>query len=491
MTPTFEKLKKGYFKITLIKTLSIALTATLFTIGGIVLATKLAEVSFGILYAILIGIGVGAVSAGLAFMLLHKKAKALAKRLDDEYALNEKVQTMLEFQEGSTEMLLLQRENAETQLRVRTNGKAKKGRIWMNAVSVGLALGLFLTGIILPVADINDTANAEEKYTFSKWQYNSMVSLIEYVDDSPMHFNLKPTTKTELTRLLNEVCEYDEETQTVSTSLTKVETTLKVNDTITYLDGLVEEYNTYKKLYKTLMGTDSALVVDYANTLRALQVGEPMADLRDKMVDKETEDYSTVSVLVESFTSEVISCFALAEVPTTDELLIASNDFLTAVKNGANKTVSDKTQQYKAQQVAIDSAFELKKGAVDSALVQQAESRSSFDYIIAELVKIFEISNPPQTGGESLVSISIDEGGDGEHEQGGAAGEGGIKFGSDEKVYYPDEQTQVKYGDILIDYDAKKDDVIKEQNLTDERLQEIINKYVEQLYGASGVEKKE
>ncbi len=488
MTPTFEKLKKSYFKLALIKTLAVAVAGILFTVGGIVLGTKLAKVDFGILYSVLIGIGVGLVAGGIAFLLLHKKAKALAKRLDEEYGLHEKVQTMLEYQEGKTDMLLLQRENAETQLKAKTGGKTKTGRIWINAVSLGLALGLFLTGVFLPVAGRSDTANAEEKYAFSNWQYNSMQELIAYVDDSPMHVNLKPIAKAELQALLDDVCDYDETTGEVTTDLTKTETILKVNDSIVYLDETVEEYNTYKKLYNTLTETNSELVVDYANTLRALQVGEPLADLRDKMVDGE-EDASNVVVLVESFADEIIASFAMAEVPTTDELFIASNDFMTAVKQGANKQVADTTQQYKAQQVALDSAFELKKGAVDSALVQQDENRGSFDYIIAELIKIFEISNPPETGGESLAPISVTESDSGVDEPGGAAGEGGIIFGSDEKVYYPDEQTQVKYGDIFIDYDAKKDEVLKEQNLTDEKLKEIIDKYVDKLYGASGLEK--
>ena len=492
MTPTFEKLKKGYFTIALIKTLAILVTAMLLTVGGIVVGTKLAEVEFSMIYAILIGVGVGLISGGLAFLCLHKKAKALAKRLDNEYELHEKVQTMLEYQDSGKEMMLLQRQNAETQLKAKTGGKAKLGKIWINAVSVALAFGVFLTGVVLPATQNTDTANAEERYTFSNWQYSSMQELIAYVDESPMHANLKPTTKAELVRLLGEVCVYDETTQEVTTDLTKTETLEKVKESIEYLDDLVEGYNTYKALYNSLTTTNSALVVDFANTLRLLEVGEPMSDLREKMEDEEEGDRSKVLVVVEGFVDEVNACFSLVEVPATDELATASKNFMTALKTAANKTTTGTAEQkYMAQQVALDSAFELNKGALDASLVQQAENRTSFDYIIAELVKIFEISNPPPTGGESLASINLTDDDMSMEESGGAAGEGGIIFGSNEKVYYPDEQKQVEYGDIFIEYDGKKDEVLKEQNVEDEKLKEIIEKYVDLLYGATGLDKEQ
>lgn len=488
MTPTFEKLKKGYFRLALIKTATIAIATMLFATGGIVLGTKLAEANFPIVFSILIGVGAGVLAGGIAFMLLRKKAKALAKRLDDEYQLNERVQTMLEYQDGTTEMLQLQRQDAEARLTKHTGGKPKAGKLWINAVAVGLAFGLFLTGVILPTAGAVNEVEAEEKYTFSNWQYSSMQQLIAYVDESPMHANLKPTAKTELVRLLDEVCDYDEQTGEITSDLTRTETTLKVNDSIIYLDEQVEAYNTYKKLYNTLTTTNSTLVVNYADTLRLLETGEAFAELREKMVDEEN-DYHKVEVLVESFVNEINACFALAQVPATDELLTASSEFLSAVTTASKKViVGDYEQKYKGQQVAIDSAFDLTKDALDTALVQQSENRGSFDYIIAELVKIFEIGNPPPTGGESLPSINLNDSGTDSNEPGGAAGEGGIIFGSDEKVYYPDEQKQVEYGDIFIEYDGKKDDILKEQNITDEKLKEIIDKYNDKLYGASETE---
>ena len=129
MTPTFEQLKKGYFKIALLKALATGITATLFTTGGILLGTKLAEVVFPILYAILIGVAAGGLVGGLAFLLLKKTAKALAKRLDEGYELHEKVQTMLEYKDENREMVLLQRSNAEAQLQAKTGGKAKAGKL--------------------------------------------------------------------------------------------------------------------------------------------------------------------------------------------------------------------------------------------------------------------------------------------------------------------------------------------------------------------------
>ena len=487
MTPTFEKLKKGYFKIALLKALAAGLTATLFTTGGILLGTKLAEVVFPILYAILIGVAAGVLVGGLAFVLLKKTAKALAKRLDEGYELHEKVQTMLEYKDENREMVLLQRSNAETQLQAKTGGKAKAGKIWINAVAVALALGVFVSGMVVPSVGLGGGGGGgDDPYEFSNWQYNSMLELIAYVDESPMHTDLKPSTKTTLEQLLDDVCDYDSQTQIVTTSLTRTETVLKVNESITVLDESVESYNTYKKLYNTLTMTQSEMVVDYANALRLLDGGEPISDLRDKMVDEETQDAAQLSVTVASFADEITASFSVAEVPASDPLLTASKELMQAIK-GAEQKVSI---GYKAYQVALDSAFDLKKDAVDASLEQQKENRDAFNYVIAELVKIFEISNPPYTGGESLSVINLSGNGSETEESGGAAGEGGIKFGSDEEVYYPDEQEKVEYGEIFIDYDAKKDEVLKELGITDEKLKEIIEAYFDKLYGSSGADKQ-
>jgi hypothetical protein len=486
LTPTFEQLKKGYFKIALLKALATGITATLFTTGGILLGTKLAEVVFPILYAILIGVAAGGLVGGLAFLLLKKTAKALAKRLDEGYELHEKVQTMLEYKDENREMVLLQRSNAEAQLQAKTGGKAKAGKLWINAVAVALALGVFVSGIAIPATALGGGGGGgEDPYEFSNWQYNSMLELIAYVDDSPMHADLKPSSKATLEQLLDDVCDYDEQTNTVTTTLTRTEMVLKVKESITVLDASVEEYNTYKKLYNTLTLTQSEMVVDYANALRLLDGGEPISDLRDKMVDEE-EDAAQLSVKVESFASEITASFSVAEVPASDPLLTASKDFMQAIIGAAQKV----SIGYKAYQVALDSAFDLKKDAVDVALEQQSENRGAFDYMIAELVKIFEINNPPYTGGESLPVINLSGDGSDSEEGGGAAGEGGIQFGSKEEVYYPDEQKKVEYGEIFIDYDAKKDEILKELGITDEKLKEIIEAYFEKLYGSSGLNKQ-
>lgn len=482
MTPTFKKLKQGNFLLAWIKSIAIGFAVGAFACGGGLLAVKIAELAFPIGFVFLIGLGVALLAWLFAFLILRKSEKALAKRLDNKYVLHEKVQTMLEYADGQAEMLVLQRQDAEMRLQNSTKGKISLGKIWVHAVSVVLALATLVTGLVLPTTGNANKGNADSIFVFTQWHYNYMKELIAYVDESPMHVNAKPTTKAELERLLDEVCSYDEETQTLTSLLTTSEMKSKVNDSITYLDDYIEEFNTYKRLHDTLAETQSAWVVDFAKTLRLMEVGEEFDDLRAKMTDEETHSVAGIAENVEKFTLEISGSFNIAEKvdKQTDELFLATQSFLTALENA----VKDKEITYLKQQTALDEVFALKKDAIDTALLQQDDNRTAFNYIIAELIKIFEINNPPPTGGEPLQSITINEEGDESEEGGGAPGSGGMDWPSKETIYDPSEEKNRHYGEVYDSYDASAEEIAEELGISEE-LKEILDAYFDKI-GPSG-----
>lgn len=485
MTPTFEKLKKRYFSLALIKSVLVGIAVGGFTTGGGLIAVILAKYASLAWMVCLIGLAVAILGGLFAFLILRKNAKALAKRLDRDYILHEKVQTMLEYADKDTEMLVLQREDAETRLKATTRGKAKLGKIWMHAVAVSLAVLTFVSGsatwaitsIWFP--EYGNKANAENLFSFTEWHYEYMQQLIAYVDESPMHKDAKPTTKAELERLLSEVCVVDENTGKISTLLTVTEMKTKARDSIVYLDEYIEGFNTYKALHETLRETESELVVEFAKVIRKLEIGETFDDIRATFTDDETYDKDAIAESVEAFTVEISGSFNVAEnVPKeTDELYLATQSLMSALESA----VANKNQTYRNQQSAITSAFDLNKDGIDSALVQQADNRTAFNYIIAELVKIFEINNPPQTGGEALAPISISEEGGENEEVSGAPGSGGMEYGSNDKIYYPDEEAEKHYGEVYNEYDAKKDEILAEQEDIDEKLKDVIEGYFDKL----------
>lgn len=480
MASTFKKLKASRQVINLIKTAIMGVSLGLLTVGAMLLVFKLTKFDFPILYTILIGVGVGLVGAIATFLVLHKGEMRLAKEIDDGYKLQEKVQTMLEFDGAQTEMARIQREDAEVKLYYATKGRSKLGNVIVPIVSVVLAVATFLTAILIPIATTDDGGDPNSKpFKLTVWHYTSMMQLIQYVDDSPMHPNAKPTIKNELELLVQDVMEYDEQTKVVTSLLTRSEMTAKVKNSITTIDAYIEEFNTYKRIYSTFTSTQSEAVVKFAYGLRAINTTEYFMQLREMFDDKENFDVSAIALSTETFASEVKSSVNLAtSVPTTDELYQAIITFATALENAV-----DTNNVYVLQQSAIDNAF-TNQDAIANALDQQNESRLAINYVIAELAKIFEIKDPPPTGGESLPNIELGQDSSGNNNVSGAPGEGGNKYGSNEEIYYPDDQEHKKYGDVFLEYDAKKDEISNEENTPDD-VKDIIDEYFDKLGSVS------
>jgi predicted transcriptional regulator len=84
----------------------------------------------------------------------------------------------------------------------------------------------------------------------------------------------------------------------------------------------------------------------------------------------------------------------------------------------------------------------------------------------------------------SLVSREIEElcvGGYVEVIGGGGKGSGEVIYGSDDAIYYPKDETHVKYGDVIDEYNGQKVTDMEERPLSDE-IKAFIDKYFSDLY---------
>ncbi|MBR5798061.1 MAG: hypothetical protein IKY29_03815, partial [Clostridia bacterium] len=64
---------------------------------------------------------------------------------------------------------------------------------------------------------------------------------------------------------------------------------------------------------------------------------------------------------------------------------------------------------------------------------------------------------------------------------GGGKGSGEVIYGSDDAIYYPKDETHVKYGDVIDEYNGQKVTDMQERPLSDE-LKSFIDKYFSDLY---------
>ena len=116
MNEIFKKLKRKKFLTAACIAAGTGVAAGLIAAGSVLLALKLSEININAGWYVLIGLGVAAIAGGVAFWVLLPTDKKVAKEIDREHALNEKVQTMVAFAGDDGDMVELQRQDAEEKL---------------------------------------------------------------------------------------------------------------------------------------------------------------------------------------------------------------------------------------------------------------------------------------------------------------------------------------------------------------------------------------
>lgn len=480
MNSIFEKLKRNEKVSTWIFSVGIGVACGLFSVGLALLVFKLTKINFPILYTAIIGTAIALIGFGVSFLFANRSEKKIAKGLDEKYHLAERVQTMVEYKNGEDEMLCLQRRDAEERLLQKTGGKFVWKKIIVTAVAFTLAVATFITGVAFKrVTENNATPTVpKEEYRITEWQVDSMLNLIAYVEESEMSAKMKPIATSNLTELCSLLFTLDE-AGGITTLATEEETSLRVKETITAVDEAVEANATHKELYLLIYNSKHEGVKRFALALTQKDVRDCFEDIRETFAN-EGKNLQAVKDSVTAFVEGVETGFSVAELPQTDELLQQTLGFTKALK----EIINNPDYTYVTMQSELDTAFSRAEGNINAWLSSQCKDREICDYIIAELIKIFEIKNPPPTGGDALPPIAGEEDEEDGDASGGPPNPDKPKYGSDDEIYYPVDEKYVEYGDVYKDYNAKKDEILNDTDASED-LQDLVDKYFELLGGTS------
>ncbi len=188
MDENFKKFKRRVWLEILIKCIVCGLAAAFIAVNAVLVPCKLFGIKLLWLFYILIALGGFAVGGGIAFVILRTNDKKIAKRLDSELKLEERVQTAYMYSGHSGAMLDLQRGNASAEL-----GKLSvKALPFKNVAATVLCGVVALTGVIAapiaakfvpPVYAANNTDEPPEepKRPVTDWEWAALDELINYV----------------------------------------------------------------------------------------------------------------------------------------------------------------------------------------------------------------------------------------------------------------------------------------------------------------------
>lgn len=183
-----------------LKALAAGVSAALAVTGGLLLAAKLL---IWPLSACLYGIAALPLVAGL-FLLLHRTGeKKLARRLDNEFSLHEKVQTMIAFEDSQEPMAQVQRQDTVEKLGQIPTKSLRFTHRWVYVLALVLSAALMVAAAACP-ARIQEEAPpvVEPPRDISDWEWQALDDLITWVSNSDAdEAVMKPKTLSQLNTL--------------------------------------------------------------------------------------------------------------------------------------------------------------------------------------------------------------------------------------------------------------------------------------------------
>ena len=213
--------------------------------GSMLTLDKLEWANISSTLCIPVGAGAAVVAFLAVFFALWKSDKKLAREIDDEFKLSEKVQTAVAFQDSLGEMQALQREDAEFTLAEIKKSRLKAKHLWIYFLALAIGAGALTAGILIKEKEPYIPPEEVIPFEISKMQIAGIEELIKYVDSSQMEEPYKSNISSSLTQLLTELkAAKTEPEMQAALAVALTEITLNTYDSSSMTEILNELWNT-------------------------------------------------------------------------------------------------------------------------------------------------------------------------------------------------------------------------------------------------------
>lgn len=494
MTENFKKLKNKYLKLALVKSAIVGVFSALFVVGVVLLGIKLSALRIAPYYYAIIGIGTCAIAFGVTFLLTRHSDKSLSKKLDSEYGLNEKVQTMVEYANQESDIINIQRADTEEKLANLPKKKISFAKIWQYVVVAVLGLSFFLPGIIIPSKYVAPVV--PDDYKLNEWDAKSLEQLISDVQGSDLEDEVKLPTITALEKLYNDL-------QTIKTNTDMRTAVRKCAESV---DDAVISANSYRDIalainpYEELDNLKLALV-SAGECYKTDAKINSMSIVKERANSSEDNIRKVLMVFTNAFSEKVNNSLEAIDIknyvePFNDALTESMVDLIeTLSENGLFKALSDFSvplgtviEEYAwrddLKSLVSNACTELVSSA-SKDLVRQVYNRIMDDFIFTRLNEIFGVSVYQDELDLPGVSDGDSNTGD-DPSHGGGSGDEEVIYGGDGVVYDPNSAEHVQYGKVWNDYVAKLYERLNdEQSGLSEEMKSYIMEYIKILDGSS------
>lgn len=509
----FKKIKKRVRANGIIKSLlNSAATASLIAAVFMLLdRRKIYELNL-VIFACALGAG-ALVAFLISFFAYRKNDKKIALALDGELGLDEKIQTMVEFSGVEGNIIDIQRKDADARLLATKKIKYQTRGRWVSVMSFFIAACMLFASVTLVPQKV-DAAEPEPDYTMTEYEKMLLANLIEYVERSNAVEKEKKSIISSLEDLQSFLSDTVKESEKKDKVVATILDTNKAVKAANYLEDIKELAS--EKGFTRVSRFADALVLLRESSKENAKMAEAFVAI-ELCLSPIRGEFTSESSFEDmgNFMNEVKA--ALAGVKNQN-LAAANNnallDSLTAFSDeisefcGGTKPeltlIQDQfdvyfygTPPYEESLAPVLETLNVKK--VYNALAQEKVNLDTGKYVVNELMSIFNIPAEMIPGeAEDLVEDAGKDENDSATSDGdpnkpddeeilhpGAPGGGELLLGSDDTVYYPEEEKYVKYGEIIAKYHDKILLMLQNGQITDEKLIAYYEDYFDILYGSN------
>lgn len=504
MSDNFYKIKKKHLVWAIVKSLICGISFGLAIVGILLLALKLSAIDFAVLYYVLIGVGAAILGGGLAFLLLFRPTdKKVARRTDDDYKLNERVQTTLAYSDREGTVIQLQREDTEEKIKTLPRRKFSFARIWRYCVVLVVALAIGAAGIFVPAKEAEGDVFVDPDSTpreVTEFERAGVRELISDVQNSYLKDELKSSVVVVLEQLLSDL----DVVNTVGTVAHAVNTAIDnsgfiLSSTLSYIkigEALEAEQpylnqavtnggNVYQ--YYMLTTSDEARAFYLASYDAANpKVINGINAIHNNLAVSESGELSTRLSNISSAVSTALDASLVSTADSLYNLLESFAGSLSSVKADIDRGTAVSEAQNAINDIItpfiVNLTREVSTQAYNAAMKVFVSNRLKiiFGYLPLEL-PIIDTAKP---------DMDIDTPGSGDNptpdpddppvppppidpEQ---------RFGSDDEIWVPG-IGYVKYGEVIDDYYNLINQYLRSEELTEEQ-KNMIRTYYDILFGS-------
>ena len=458
MGNNFKKIKVKFIVESLLIALFISILLGLLISSILVLTYKQLGLEYDILLFVLCSVGVFLVSFIVSFIILKPNDIKVAKRIDKQMNLKEKISTMLEYEDKEGYIITKQREDAADKL---NNLSVKKIKMHFNKYLLILPLIVLpfcLTSILVDSKFEETKPPIEEPISGDPYIIEQIKDLIREVnEDVNLMYPVKEAYVLHLEGLIEAID---------VTDISRAKEVEAVNLTITNISLSSSILNSID---------DISLALSNSNLAEAHVLGTALASYDSERINSALEDIRSYlnspsarqrQLNYEKLINDGFQLVDNERLDADDELYVE----FTNLKNNLAEAITATTTYYSDLENVINNA----KKTFEEAVIRQVETLYMANYLEERLIAIFELPNNDEPINPPVPNPPSGDEEPTDPDNGGGGGHGDTIYAGDDIFYDPDEGL-VPYYEVIAKYSAYIEGLVQDGVISEE----LANYYIE------------